>query len=63
MKTQSCWQNITTIEFLPEAQATRLKVTVQVTSLVGNAMVENTKAGHTGSLANMARYLEQPINS
>ena len=52
--------NITTIEFLPEGQSVRIKATVQVTSFVGHGMIENTKAGHTGSLINMARYLEQP---
>jgi uncharacterized protein YndB with AHSA1/START domain len=52
--------NITTIEFLPEGKATRLKVSVQVVSFVGNGMIENTKSGHQGSLANMARYLERP---
>jgi uncharacterized protein YndB with AHSA1/START domain len=51
--------NITTIEFVPEGQRTRLKVTVQVTSFVGNGMIDNTKAGHTGSLSNMAQYLER----
>lgn len=50
--------NITTIEFFPEGSSARLKVTVQITSFVGNGMIENTKAGHTGSLANMARHLE-----
>jgi uncharacterized protein YndB with AHSA1/START domain len=52
--------NITTIEFLPEGQSVRIKATVQITSFVGHGMIENTKAGHTGSLTNMARYLEQP---
>jgi uncharacterized protein YndB with AHSA1/START domain len=51
--------NITTIEFLADGAGTRVKVTAQVTSFVGQAMIENTKAGHTGALANMARYLEQ----
>jgi uncharacterized protein YndB with AHSA1/START domain len=50
--------NITTLELLPDGQRTRLKVTVQVTSFVGAGMIENTKAGHEGSLASMARYLE-----
>lgn len=51
--------NITTLELVPEGQRTRLKATVQVTSFVGVGMIENTKAGHTGSLANMARHFEQ----
>lgn len=50
--------NITTIEFVPDGPNTRVKVIVQVTSFVGQAMIDNTGAGHTGSLANMARYLE-----
>jgi uncharacterized protein YndB with AHSA1/START domain len=50
--------NITTLELLPDGQRTRLKVTVQVTSFVGLGMIKNTKAGHEGSLANMARHLD-----
>ncbi len=50
--------NITTLEFQPDGSRTRVKVTVQVTSLVGAGMIRNTKAGHEGSLANMANYLE-----
>jgi uncharacterized protein YndB with AHSA1/START domain len=52
--------NITTLELRPQGQATELTVTVQVTSFVGPGMIENTKAGHDGSLENMARYLERP---
>ena len=51
--------NITTIEFLPDGQRTRIKVTAQVTSFVGKVMIDNTKAGHAGSLSNMAKYLER----
>src|SRR5215470_374145 len=51
--------NITTLELMPDGERTRLKVTVQVTSFVGAGMIENTEAGHKGSLANMARHLEQ----
>jgi uncharacterized protein YndB with AHSA1/START domain len=51
--------NITTLEFLPDGQRTRVKVTVQVASFVGPGMIKNTKDGHEGSLANMARHLEQ----
>jgi uncharacterized protein YndB with AHSA1/START domain len=51
--------NITTLEFTPDGQRTRLKVTVQVTSFAGVGMIQNTKAGHEGSLAGMARYLER----
>jgi uncharacterized protein YndB with AHSA1/START domain len=54
--------NITTIEFGPDEQRTRIKVTVQVASFVGKAMIDNTKAGHEGSLRNMAQYLEQPAS-
>ncbi|MEQ1518635.1 MAG: SRPBCC domain-containing protein [Usitatibacteraceae bacterium] len=51
--------NITTTEFVPDNQSTKVKVTVQVSSFVGDDMIRNTEAGHAGSLANMARYLEQ----
>lgn len=50
--------NITTLEFQPDGPRTRVKVTVQVTSFMGAGMIHNTKAGHEGSLANMAHYLE-----
>jgi uncharacterized protein YndB with AHSA1/START domain len=55
--------NVTTVEFLPDGQRTRIKVTVQVTSFVGKGIIDSTKAGHTGSLSNMAQYLEQPALS
>jgi uncharacterized protein YndB with AHSA1/START domain len=51
--------NITTLELVPDGRRTRLKVTVQVVSFVGPGMIRNTKDGHEGSLANMARYLER----
>jgi len=50
--------NLTTLEFFPQGSRTRVKVTVQVASFVGPAMIENTREGHTGSLGNMARLLE-----
>jgi uncharacterized protein YndB with AHSA1/START domain len=50
--------NITTLELVPDGRRTRLKVTVQVTSFVGPGMIKNTKTGHEGSLANMARHLD-----
>lgn len=48
--------NLTTLEFLANGEQTRLRVTVQITSFVGPGMIENTKAGHTGSMASMARH-------
>lgn len=51
--------NLTTIEFLSEGDATRMKVTVQIISFVGEGMISNTKFGHEGSLANMAAHLEK----
>src|SRR5258708_4948663 len=50
--------NVTTLELLPHGERTRLRVTVQVASFVGLGMIENTKAGHEGSLANMTCHLE-----
>jgi uncharacterized protein YndB with AHSA1/START domain len=52
--------SLTTLELVPDARRTRLKVTAQVTSFVGDGMIANTRAGHTGSLANMARFFEKP---
>jgi uncharacterized protein YndB with AHSA1/START domain len=57
--TQLLSANITTVEFSDGSEGTHVKITVQVTSFVGDGMIENTRAGNTGSLANMARYLEQ----
>jgi uncharacterized protein YndB with AHSA1/START domain len=51
--------NVNTIEFFDEAPRTRVKITVQVTSFVGDAMIENTRSGNNGSLGNMASYLER----
>lgn len=51
--------NLNTIEFFDEGNDTRVKITVQVTSFVGDEMIESTRSGNEGSLANMARYLEQ----
>jgi uncharacterized protein YndB with AHSA1/START domain len=51
--------NITTVELSPEGERTHVKVTVQVTSFVGPDMIKHTRAGHEGSLASMARYVEQ----
>jgi uncharacterized protein YndB with AHSA1/START domain len=51
--------NITTVEFSDGSEGTHVKITVQVTSFAGDGMIENTRAGNTGSLANMAQYLEQ----
>jgi uncharacterized protein YndB with AHSA1/START domain len=57
--TQLLSANITTVEFSDDSGGTQVKITVQVTSLVGDGMIENTRSGNAGSLANMARYLEQ----
>ncbi len=50
--------NLTTLALYSEGERTQVKVTVQVASFVGPAMIANTEAGHAGSLANMARRLE-----
>ncbi len=50
--------NVNTVEFFDEAPGTRVKITVQVTSFVGDAMIENTRSGNNGSLASLASYLE-----
>lgn len=56
---QTLAANVTTLELSPDDHRTRIKITVQVTSFVGESMIENTKAGHIGSMANMARYLDK----
>jgi uncharacterized protein YndB with AHSA1/START domain len=50
--------NLTTLELRPDGERTHVKITVQVTSFVGPDMIKHTKAGHEGSLASMARYVE-----
>lgn len=50
--------NITTVEFEASQQRTTVSIAVQVASFVGQGMIDNTKGGHEGSLANMAKYLE-----
>ena len=50
--------NLTTLELRPDGERTHVRVTVQVTSFVGPDMIRHTKAGHEGSLASMARYVE-----
>lgn len=52
--------SITTKEFFDDNQSTVVKVTVQIASFVGGDMIENTRAGNTGSLANLTQYLERP---
>lgn len=51
--------NITTMELIADNDRTRVVVTVQVTSFVGEGMIANTHAGHTGSLENMTRYFDR----
>jgi uncharacterized protein YndB with AHSA1/START domain len=48
--------NNTTLELFPDGRRTRLKLIVQVISFVGLGMIKNRKAGHEGSLTNMARH-------
>lgn len=55
--------NITTLGFKADEEWTLLTVTVQVTSFAGEGMIENTRAGQVGSLANLARYCETPRTS
>lgn len=50
--------NITTLEFRADEERTRLKVTVHVTSFVGEGMIANTESGHIGSIADLVKYLE-----
>jgi uncharacterized protein YndB with AHSA1/START domain len=50
--------NVTTMELDGAGAGTRLKVTAQVTSFVGAGMIQNTEAGHKGSMASMARFVE-----
>jgi uncharacterized protein YndB with AHSA1/START domain len=50
--------NLTTLALRPDDGRTHVTVTIQIASFVGPGMIANTEAGHTGSLANMARYLE-----
>jgi uncharacterized protein YndB with AHSA1/START domain len=58
---QSLGVSLNTVEFLPTAGQTRLKTTVQLTSLVGAEMVKGHEAGHNASLDNLVRYFTPAI--
>jgi uncharacterized protein YndB with AHSA1/START domain len=49
--------SLATTEFFSTAAGeTRVHVTVQVVSFVGNAMIDGHRTGHNGSLDNLVRY-------
>jgi len=49
--------SLTTLEFEPHADGTNLKLTVQLVSLVGPAMIAGYESGNKTALENLARYL------
>jgi len=49
--------SLVTVELEPEGSGTKLRLTAQVASFGGEGMIEGTKQGYTGSLANLERYL------
>jgi uncharacterized protein YndB with AHSA1/START domain len=51
---------VITVELERAGESTKLKLTVQIVSLDGPGMIEGTKAGYTGALDNLGRYLERP---
>jgi uncharacterized protein YndB with AHSA1/START domain len=53
---QSLCVSLTTVEFLPAGDQTRLKTTVQVASFVGAEMVKGNEVGHNASLDNLVQY-------
>ena len=50
---------LTTIELEPDGERTKLKLTVQLAALGDPRMIDGTKAGYTGALDNLARFLER----
>jgi uncharacterized protein YndB with AHSA1/START domain len=49
--------SLTTLEFEPTTDGTNLKLTVQLVSLVGLAMIAGYESGNKTALENLARYL------
>jgi uncharacterized protein YndB with AHSA1/START domain len=50
---------LTTVELEPDGERTKLKLTVQLAALDDPRMIDGTKAGYAGALANLARFLER----
>jgi uncharacterized protein YndB with AHSA1/START domain len=48
--------SLTTVEFSPEDEKTKLKSTTQLASFIGEDMVKGHKSGTNASLNNLARY-------
>jgi uncharacterized protein YndB with AHSA1/START domain len=48
--------SLTTVQLIPAAEGTRLRVTTQIASFVGEVMLQGHEKGTSASLANLARY-------
>lgn len=49
--------SLNTLEFGPEMEGTKLRVTVQITSFVGPGMIEGYESGNRGALEGLSRHL------
>jgi uncharacterized protein YndB with AHSA1/START domain len=49
--------SLTTLDFEPAKDATKLTVTVQIVSFVGPGMIHGSESGYKGALDNLARHL------
>lgn len=49
--------SLTTVELAPFEQGTRLKITTQVASFIGEAMIDGHKAGQAAALDNLVRLI------
>jgi uncharacterized protein YndB with AHSA1/START domain len=48
--------SLTTLELMPEGEATRLKITTQLASFIGEAMLKGHEQGTNASLDNLVRH-------
>jgi uncharacterized protein YndB with AHSA1/START domain len=51
--------SIVTLELESDGTGTKIRLTVQVASFGGTAMIEGTRMGYAGSLENLRRFVER----
>jgi hypothetical protein len=49
--------NLVTLDLEPDGDGTAMTLTIQVASLVGDAMIEGTRQGYEASLGTLAEHL------
>jgi uncharacterized protein YndB with AHSA1/START domain len=53
--------SLVTWEFCPEGSGTRLVVTDQVTSFVGQGMIDGSRSGMSGAIDNLVAFVDEEI--